>query len=175
MINLIDLSGLSKFVKRFDKEISGLASVIVLNPNLLLIDKYWMLNNISKPSFTEISSEALHKFFLEKIKKNEDVSNIRCWWHTHGRMSAFFSSWDLNTIEEFPDGTDWLLSVVFGNHNSVEVRLDMFKPLRVEVPVRVVGRFLEKEYNVTDRVTALDVPWWKEGSLFKAIDGKGGD
>ena len=37
MIDLIDVSGLSKFVRRFDKEISGLASIDVISPNLLLL------------------------------------------------------------------------------------------------------------------------------------------
>ena len=169
MITVIDRSGLTEYTRKFNKEVSGLAGVTVVTPSLLFIDKFYKLCDVSEPSFTEITAETLHKFFLEKIKVGEDVSNIRCWWHTHGKFSAFFSAKDLATIENFPAGTDWLLSVVFGSNNSVKARVDMFKPLRIETSVAVSGNFAEdSRYNIYNgysekfflrKVNALALPY----------------
>lgn len=71
----------------------------------------------------------------------EDIKFIKCIWHSHVNMSAFFSSCDRGTSEGMAalgrtmgGASSWFLSVVVNLRQEYQAKLDIFKPTKVVLP-----------------------------------------
>ncbi len=93
-----------------------------------------------------------------------DVSDLRCWAHSHADMNCFWSSEDADSIEQMDNG-DWLVSIVTNRAGNFRARLDLYAPWRITVDQIKIGflasverdEVLEKELR--DKVHAPTTPW----------------
>lgn len=117
------------YIECCDNEISGLGSVSMLGRNRFLLDDIFLFAQDVHALGTKLSSQAIAMFAMEQMEQGDDLSNLHCWWHSHVHMKTEWSLIDEATIERL--GNDWMLSVVGNKHKEYNVRLDIFKPLRL--------------------------------------------
>lgn len=121
------------YVNQCEDEISGLGKVELVSENgeeYLIVDDLEIFEQTVSAAHSTIPDEALAKFTFEMTKKGEDLSKWRLWWHSHAKMSVFFSGTDTSTIDkstEFP----WMLSLVTNHAGDMKARFDLYDPIRV--------------------------------------------
>ncbi len=121
------------FTELCDSEISGLGQVKE-RPGFLEIYDIEIFRQSVSGSHSNLDTDTLALFLQEKFVANESVKDYKVWWHSHAYMQSYFSPTDINTIElssEFP----YLVSIVTNKIGEDIVRIDMFEPLRVTIPV----------------------------------------
>ena len=126
---------LKYFTENTDTEVSGLGKVRVSRGYLEVYDIEVFEQNVSAIS-SDLEMESLVKFLIDKTLKNESVKDYKVWWHSHVYMSAYFSPTDDTTINrstEFP----YLISIVTNKDEESMARLDLFKPLRLTIPLKI--------------------------------------
>lgn len=120
------------YIENCDEEISGLGK-IVKTDGVITIQDIKIFTQTTTAAETTIDKIALGKFYDDLVKNGEQLSDWKLWWHSHADMKAFFSSTDIETIEDFDNDLkddNWMLSIV-GNHNAdLLARIDIFKPIR---------------------------------------------
>lgn len=127
---------LKYFTQGADSEISGLGTSEIISPTLILITDIFIFPQVSSLAGTVLDEEALAKFLYKKTKKNEDVSKINVWFHTHSSFSVFWSLTDEHTIET-TTSNNYMISIVANNKLEILGRLDVYKPLRLSIPMTV--------------------------------------
>jgi len=124
------------FTEFCETEISGLGKVRQISQETLEIYDIEILEQRVSMAHSNLDEDALAKFLYQKVSNNKNVSDYKVWWHSHVDMEAFFSPIDDRTIEsstEFP----YLISIVTNKRGHDQVRLDIFKPLRLTIPLEV--------------------------------------
>lgn len=116
------------YIDAADGEISGLGTVYV-NKGVMLVDNVYLLEQESSYSQTELKPEAVGKFLSEWMGDGGDPEELKLWWHSHGRMSVFWSSQDESTAKSFANG--WMLSIVGNKDRAFKVRLDVYEPVHL--------------------------------------------
>lgn len=115
------------YIRNFDLEISGFGSVyerMYEKRRWLEVKKIYLLEQECTSAETEIDEQIVSKF----IQTHERIAHrMRLWWHSHAKMSVFWSGTDEKNIQTLHNN-DYLLSIV-GNHaKDVLGRLDVFHP-----------------------------------------------
>lgn len=124
------------FTELCDTEISGLGKVRKIDINQLEIYDIEIFEQNTSYSHSTLNEDALAKFLNEKVTKNENISDYKVWWHSHTDMEAYFSPKDESTIDsstEFP----YLISIVTNKRGQDKARLDIYKPLRLTIPLEI--------------------------------------
>lgn len=98
-------------------------------------------------SGTTLTEEGKALLQGELHKKKIPGSNLRLWWHTHYNFGTFFSTTDVQTIEELcGNNKDWILSMVINQAGDYKCRLDIMNPIRIAIEnISVV-----KKINIDD-------------------------
>jgi len=126
---------LKYFTENTDTEVSGLGKVRVTRGYFEVYDIEVFEQNVSMIS-SDLEIESLVKFLIDKTLKKESVKDYKVWWHSHIDMPAFFSLTDDTTINrstEFP----YLISIVTNKDEESMARLDLFKPVRLTIPLEI--------------------------------------
>ena len=71
--------------------------------------------------------KAVAELMLELEQAGHDVSRLRFWWHSHGRMSVFWSDQDEACVSNLANG-EYLLSLVVNKRRDSLCRLDQYHP-----------------------------------------------
>jgi len=119
-----------------DTEISGLGKVREISASQLEIYDIEILNQSTSSSHSTLDEDALAKFLNEKVTKKRNISDYKVWWHSHANMEAYFSIIDENTINSSSDFS-YLISIVTNKKGQNKVRLDLYKPLRLTIPLEI--------------------------------------
>ena len=130
----------------------------------IVVKKFFLPEQICTESHTSPDRESMGMLMTELVKGGYDVSDLRCWAHSHADMNCFWSSEDTDTIEQMDNG-DWLVSIVMNKAGYFRARLDLYHPWRITVDQINVGflasverdEALEKELR--DKVHAPASPW----------------
>lgn len=86
--------------------------------------------------------------YYSKMAIKYKKSNIRfCWWHSHAKMSAFWSGTDTNTIDEFEDG-DLSFALVVNVKEEYKCRVSVWKPFTMHEDVELNIVEADKGYKV---------------------------
>lgn len=128
---------LKYFTLNSKQEISGLGQSQIINSNIIEIKDIEIFPQYSSFGSTKLDEEHLAKFLYEKTLKNEDVSEYNVWFHSHGSMSVFWSGVDENTIETTTSNA-YLISIVINRKLEILGRLDIFKPFRYAIPLKII-------------------------------------
>lgn len=116
-------------------EISGLGKISIADQIITIEDIRIFKQHVSAGE-TVLDHRELGKFFDDIIKKGEDPSVWKLWWHSHADFNVFFSGIDERTIDDFDNETpheNWMLSIVANHKNETLARVDIFNPIRCTI------------------------------------------
>ena len=141
------------YIEKADGEISGLGKITNDRENeRVLIEDVILLDQKNTGASTNIDQDSLAKFYDELMQKGEDTSHWKLWWHSHADMDVFWSGTDTSTIDDFDteqDSNNFFVSVVGNKAGEFKCRIDVFRPVRIEVDdlewVQVYDKGLEEE------------------------------
>lgn len=142
---------LRAYVGSIKYEISGLGKISVVGQTILVEDIRIFKQTVSGGD-TSLDRRGLGKFYDEIIQKEGDLSKWKCWWHSHAEMDAFWSTKDVETIEDFDNEMaqdNWMLSLVTNHNAKMAIRVDIFKPLRCTIE--------EIDWDIDFESPALDI------------------
>jgi len=123
------------FTEHCDKEISGLGKVKYINNELVIYDAEIFTQNVSSIHST-LDVDTLAIFLNEKITQKENTKDYKVWFHSHANMKAYFSQTDIDTIDQSTE-FDYLISIVMNKYEENEARLDIFRPARLTIPLKL--------------------------------------
>lgn len=123
------------FTEHCDKEISGLGKVKYINDKLVIYDAEIFKQKVSDIHST-LDVDILAIFLNEKLVKKENIKDYKVWWHSHAGMKAYFSPVDEKTIDQSTE-FDYLVSIVMNKYEENEIRLDIFRPTRLTIPLKL--------------------------------------
>jgi hypothetical protein len=130
LITLEAKKRLDLYIKLADGEISGLGRVRRLGPDFL-IEEVFLFEQESGPGDTELDPDSVAGWLTELIRRGEDPSQIKLWWHSHATMSVFWSGTDEATASRFANS--WMISVVGNKRGEYLCRLDLYEPVRLTI------------------------------------------
>ncbi len=144
----------------------------------IVVKTFFLPEQTCTDSHTSPDRESMGALMTELVKVGYDVSDLRCWAHSHADMNCFWSSEDADTIEQMSND-DWLVSIVTNKAGHFRARLDLYHPWRITVDQIKVGflasverdEALEKELR--DKVHAPAAPWglvWPDEELELGLD-----
>jgi hypothetical protein len=96
------------WVLKADKEVSGFGTIVRDGDTLRVHDAYLLKQEVGS-AHTDIEAEAVNRLLYTS---RNDPGELRWWWHSHVRMSVFWSDTDKKTILEL-GGQGWIAATVF--------------------------------------------------------------
>ncbi len=81
---------------------------------------------------TTMDPAAIAQLIIDLEKAGIDSRKLRCWIHSHGQMSVFWSSTDDECITGLANG-EWLVSLVVNKKRDSMCRLDQYHPCHLFV------------------------------------------
>lgn len=128
---------LKYFVQNVDTEISGLGESEIITPTRIYIKDIKIFPQICTPVHTQLDEDKLAKFLHKKTVNKEDVSHYNIWFHSHNNFGVFWSAMiDEYTIETTTSNS-YLISLVVNKKMEMLARLDIFKPFRLTIPLKI--------------------------------------
>jgi proteasome lid subunit RPN8/RPN11 len=121
------------FVKGCDEEIAGFGYVKQLANGSLMVTEAFILEQTVTGASVDTDAEAIARHMTEMIEQGKDPSMMRLQWHSHVNMQAYFSGTDTAQIERYD--CPYMISLVTNKRGEYKVRLDLFQPFRVQVPI----------------------------------------
>lgn len=80
------------------------------------------------------------------------LNDLRLQWHSHVNFEAYFSGTDTGTIESYgAAGMEWFISLVANVRGDVSARVDVYRPLRLSLPLSVVV-FPKHDKSLVNRI-----------------------
>jgi proteasome lid subunit RPN8/RPN11 len=176
------------YIDNSNNEISGLGKISRLN-DIITIEDIKIFKQTASPTETTLNKNDLGMFYDEIVQKGESLVDWKLWWHSHALMKAYFSSVDLDTIEDFDNDlseNNWMLSIVSNHDGDLLARIDVFSPIRCtmhqidwEIDFRDQQTTLNAINEIKEKVnkkSAIIIPPKKNAffpkTQMKMIDGK---
>ena len=125
------LKKIQNFIELAPGEISGLGT-ISKQYNHFIIEDVFLFKQQNTSASTTLDVEEITAMLVGKMQKNEDVSNIKLWWHSHANMGVFWSGTDDSTINNF-DNKEYLISLVSNKEGQILCRFDLYHPIRLTI------------------------------------------
>jgi len=94
--------------------------------SLVVTDFHLVKQNCSFDE-TDMDIADVARLITELEGKGIDSRKLRCWAHSHGGMSVFWSGQDNTCIDGLANG-EWLLSLVVNKRRDAIMRLDQYHP-----------------------------------------------
>lgn len=138
---------LQTYADNVDTEIGGLGKVILEKGEFTITDVF-LLEQEATSGECELSAEGVAVLYDELLDNDEDVDDIKMWWHSHGTMGVFFSKTDTDTMDEWPG--DWIVAIVINKKKELKARFQVQKPIPMYMDLDV-----EIEYPVVVNIQAL--------------------
>ena len=83
-----------------------------------------------------LEQDELAKYYTRTAKQLKGQVFRFCWWHSHHTMKAFWSSTDLQAIEEFNDG-DFSFALVVNLKGEYKLRISVWNPIETHEDVEL--------------------------------------
>jgi len=104
---------------------------------------------------TDITKEAMGKYFTESEIKHGDEPYWFCWWHSHHTMGVFWSSTDITAIEQ-DKHSDYDFSLVINLKQEQILRISDWKTgIQTDTEVTIVNKEFEIPNEIKDNVAQL--------------------
>jgi proteasome lid subunit RPN8/RPN11 len=176
------------YIENFDKEISGFGKISILN-NIITIEDIKIFKQTATSIETVLDKNDLGIFYDEIVKNGENLVDWKLWWHSHAFMKAYFSSVDLETIEDFDNDlpqNNWMLSIVSNHDSDLLARIDIFSPIRSTMhkidweidfkDQQITSRAIDEIKEKVNKKSSIIIPPKKDvffpRTQMKMIDGK---
>ncbi len=124
-------------------EVSWLGTVSRIEEDFFIEDIY-LLKQVCTDANTSLDDASVGEFLTEMAKEGNDPSKIKAWLHSHGRLKAFWSQTDEETIERMRSA-GYLISVVTNKDGEMLGRIDIFNPFHVHISDTQVNVFHEPD------------------------------
>jgi len=128
---------LKYYTQAVEGEISGLGTGHKIDLNNVLIDNIYCFKQESSATATDLDKADVANFYQKMQNDGKDISEIRVWWHSHGKMEAYFSATDDETIKNSFQCDNFLISVVINRELTMKGRVDIFEPFKYELNANV--------------------------------------
>ena len=125
-------------------EISGLGKIEKTSNGDFRIVDIAIFEQVVSPAHSDITAQALAKFQVELIKKGESMEHWNFWWHSHAKMSVFFSGTDTSTIDSSTE-FKYMVSLVTNHKHEFEARVDVYEHARMYKTLEVSIEEAENE------------------------------
>jgi len=146
-------------------EINGFGLVTRMSDDCFVLDTAF----ITKQTVTQGSAESSGfdgARALDYADQQGRGDDMLLQWHSHGKLDAYHSITDMDNIDEYGrGGMTWFISVVTNVYGKVVARLDMFRPVRMGMPMQVsIGGSFDSELQravddeIADLVTIAPLP-----------------
>lgn len=129
-----------------------------------LVSEVFLPTQVCGTAETELDQSSVAKLLGELDAAGVDLSRVRLWQHSHGRMNVFWSGTDESTIRALANGS-WTLSLVVNKAGDRLARLDVWQPVHVtldDLPVMIAQEDLrlreECERLFLERVREVVAP-----------------
>jgi hypothetical protein len=93
----------------------------------LLVTDLFLVKQRCSDDETTMDAAAISQLMLDLENQGIDSRKLRCWVHSHGSMSVFWSGTDDDCITGLANG-DYLLSLVVNKKRDSMMRLDQYHP-----------------------------------------------
>ena len=104
-----------------------------------LISEVFLLDQTCNIVETSIDDEAVSKLMVDLSDNGHDLSGLKCWIHSHGKMQAFWSNTDDECCQQLSNNS-YTVSIVTNLKGEILCRLDIYNPVHVtidEIPVQI--------------------------------------
>lgn len=99
------------------KEIGGLG-IISSKDRIFVLEDVVIVEQTVDSAECELQADSIAAYIEEMMENGGDPSKIRCWWHSHATMKAFWSGTDQDTITKW--GSNDLIAVVVNVSGDIE-------------------------------------------------------
>ena len=93
----------------------------------LVVTDFFLVKQNCSYDETNMDIADVARLITELEAKGIDSRKLRCWAHSHGTMSVFWSGQDESCISGLANG-EWLLSLVVNKRRDAIMRLDQYHP-----------------------------------------------
>ena len=93
----------------------------------LIVTDFFLVKQQCTYEETDMDVADVARLIAELEAKGIDSRKLRCWAHSHGSMSVFWSGQDETCISGIANN-EWLLSLVVNKRRDTQMRLDLFHP-----------------------------------------------
>lgn len=93
----------------------------------LVVTDFILIKQQSSSDETELSQAAVAELLVDLEVKGINGNKLRCWAHSHGDLSVFWSGQDDRCIEGLANG-EYVLSLVVNKQRDSMMRLDQYHP-----------------------------------------------
>lgn len=114
-------------------EVSALGTVEEIRDALsgsvttLLVTDFYLVRQSCTTDETTMDPASVAELLTMLEAQGIDCRKLRCWTHSHGNMSVFWSGQDNDCISGLANG-EWLLSLVVNKKHDTLLRLDQYYP-----------------------------------------------
>lgn len=135
-------------------EVTGIGTVVVLDPENLLVTETFLPRQTTSPAECEFKEGELNEIICDLLEQSpERAAELRFRWHSHGRSKVFWSGKDEADIDSWE--SPWVVNLVMNVYGEFLIRLDYFKPLRIrDHPVALRIDMPEKDAALRARCVA---------------------
>jgi hypothetical protein len=95
--------------------------------SVLIVTDLFLVKQRCSADETTMDAAAVSQLMLDLENQGIDSRKLRCWVHSHGRMSVFWSGTDDDCVAGLANG-DYLLSLVVNRKRDTMMRLDQYHP-----------------------------------------------
>ncbi len=137
----------------YKSEIGGMAVCVEVDGEWFIQEPVILKQEISGGN-CELDKTALANYYTEYGMKYKKHNFRFLWWHSHHTMGAFWSSTDLEAIDEFKEG-DLSFALVVNLKREYVMRVSVWKPVEIhkDVTLEIVDTEVAKE--ITKEVEKL--------------------
>ncbi len=105
-------------------EVSGMGLVKIVDGKFIVYDAF-LPKQYCSSGYTEIDDISNSKLQERLIRKGQEMTHFRFWWHTHYNFNVFWSGTDDdNAKEQMKYNGEWELSVVINQAGEYRARAD---------------------------------------------------
>jgi hypothetical protein len=98
----------------------------------LIVTDFFLVKQQCSADETTMDPSSVAELLIDLESKGIDGRKLRCWCHSHGDLSVFWSGQDDECIRGLCNG-DWLLSLVVNKSRDTMMRLDQYHPVHLYV------------------------------------------
>jgi hypothetical protein len=159
---------------KWGTEIGGMAVTIQDKEGDWTISDPVIMKQEVSGALCELDKTELAVYYSKMAIKYKNKDMRFCWWHSHAKMSAFWSGTDTNTIDEYEDG-DLSFALVVNVKEEYKCRVSVWKPFTMHKDVELniltkeegykIPKALERE--VVEKCTQPKKTWHNTGSKYQ--------
>ena len=98
----------------------------------LRVTDFFLVKQVCSADETTMDQAAIAELIMSLEVKGIDSRKLRCWAHSHGTMTVFWSGTDHDCIDGLANG-DYLVSLVVNKKRDAMCRLDVYHPAHLFV------------------------------------------